>query len=545
MSIYHCSIKIIGRAKGRSAVASAAYRSGTKLHSEETNKTFNYSAKGGVLHSEVMLCENAPAEYADREILWNAVQAIEKNSNAQLAREIEVAIPKELSREQQICCVREYVQKNFVDKGMCADWALHDKGDGNPHAHIMLTTRPIKKDGSWGSKEKKSYKLDENGNKIPKIDPKTGEQKIEKKTGRKVWERQTVESTDWNDRSKAEEWRAAWADECNKYLEADKQVDHRSYERQGKDIIPTIHEGTTARDIEKSGGISDRCGINREIKKANNEIKKLEVHHGITRAFSDITAIRAEIQTYDTEQERSDQELEKRVEEATGRIASLINGLREKINRLFRRNNQVKSKKAPVSTPTSEMVESAPDNIIDLSPQFYKDVGGYIEPNTIYLKDHRVIVKNPIWVKLKVGSAEIELNCGRDIMEAQRMIKDHIHEYNKNRDIYYKPEKIKAQIQANEEKLKSLGFLQGKEKKVLKAEISELEGQLPGAEAKAREVYAWLKDNKSIGDVYKILQSPILETYVTKLQKSRTSARTDTSIESKSITRTNIHDTAR
>ena len=141
MSMFHCSIKIIGRNCGRSAVASAAYRSGEELYNAETGLIHDFTKKGGVFMTEIMLPDNAPAEYADRATLWNAVQKIEKRSDAQLAREVEVAFPTEMTKDQRVICLRNYVQDNFVSKGMCADWAIHDKGDGNPHAHIMLTVR--------------------------------------------------------------------------------------------------------------------------------------------------------------------------------------------------------------------------------------------------------------------------------------------------------------------------------------------------------------------------------------------------------------------
>ncbi len=275
MAIYHCSVKIIGRSGGRSAVASAAYRVGKKLKDNETGITHDYTRKGGVVYSEIVLCPNAPQEYQDREILWNEVQKIEKVSDARLAREIEVALPIEMSRSEQIEVVQRYVRDKFVSAGMCADWALHDKGYGNPHAHIMLTTRPIKKNGQWGEKNKTAYKLDENGQKIPVIDPETGLQKIGAK-GRKLWQRITIPSTDWNDRSKVEEWRAAWAEICNEYLMDWQQIDHRSYARQGIDQEPTIHEGYVARKMEKNGRVSDRCQINREIAERNGLLKQIK-----------------------------------------------------------------------------------------------------------------------------------------------------------------------------------------------------------------------------------------------------------------------------
>lgn len=215
---------------------------------DRTGLVHDFTKKRGVVFTEVALPAHAPPEYADRNVLWNAVEKAEKKSNAQLAREIEVALPKELSRECQIEIVRRYEQDNFVSVGMCADWALHDKGDGNPHAHIMLTMRGIKPDGTWAQKEKKIYALDEDGNRIPLIDPATGEQKLGKRN-EKLWKRITVEPNDWNEHSKAEIWRKSWADICNEYLSLEQQIDHRSYKRQELDLEPTIHEGYRARKI--------------------------------------------------------------------------------------------------------------------------------------------------------------------------------------------------------------------------------------------------------------------------------------------------------
>lgn len=281
VAIYHCSIKIISRGKGRSAVACAAYRSGTKLTDLATGKIFDYSNKSGVVFSEVLLPENAPTIFAvDRNILWDAVERKETHSAAQLAREVEVALPCEFTRQEQIDTVREYIMKNFVREGMCADWALHDKGDGNPHAHIMLIMRAIKPNGRWAEKSRTIYKLDPNGQKIPVIDPTTGQQKIGAR-GRKMWQRETVPANDWNDHSKAEKWRAAWAAECNRRLDRQHQIDHRSYARQAIEQEPTIHEGYAARKMEREGRVSDRCEINRETKALNEQnSRSLEIANG-------------------------------------------------------------------------------------------------------------------------------------------------------------------------------------------------------------------------------------------------------------------------
>lgn len=279
MAIYHCSIGIKGRSKGDSAVGSSAYRAGVKLKDEETGVTYDYTKKRGVVYNEVMLPQNAPKEYQNREVLWNEVEKVEKQPKAQLARDIEVGFPIEMSREQQIQCVRDYVQNNFVKEGMCADIALHDKKDGNPHAHILLTMRGIKENGEWDAKKRSVFKLDENGERIPVIDEKTGEQKIRDR-GEKgiefVWKRETIPTNDWNEQYKAEEWRKAWAEECNKYLSQEQKIDHRSYKRQGIDKIPTIHEGHKARKMEKEGAVSDRCEINRQIAERNARNERLK-----------------------------------------------------------------------------------------------------------------------------------------------------------------------------------------------------------------------------------------------------------------------------
>lgn len=273
MAIYHCSIKNISRSKGKSAVAAAAYRAGEKIIDEETGLTHNYTKKTEVVYSDIILPINAPAEYKDRSRLWNEVQKIETQSNARLAREWEVALPNELDLEQSKELVQDFAQ-SLANEGMCIDASIHWK-NGNHHAHILGTTRPIDKNGKWEQKEKKAYKLDADGNKIPQIDPKTGKQKIGAR-GRKMWQRETVAANDWNKREKVEEWRKRWADCCNKYLSQERYIDHRSYKRQGIKQLPTVHEGYAARQMESMGKVSDLCQLNRDIKEYN-EIDKIQI----------------------------------------------------------------------------------------------------------------------------------------------------------------------------------------------------------------------------------------------------------------------------
>ena len=276
MAIFHCSIKIVSRSSGRSASGAAAYRSAGIIKDMDTGLVHDYSRKRDVVFSEILLPDHAPREFMDRQTLWQSVQAVEKRKDAQLAREVEVGLPVEFTKEQQIECVRNYIVENFVCKGMIADWSLHEK-KGNPHAHIMLTMREIDETGKWVAKQKTTFALDENGERIPVIDPKTGKQKIRIREGRgeeKMWVRVTIPSNDWNDQGNAEKWRAAWAECCNRYLQNEK-IDHRSYKRQGIDKEPTIHEGHVAHEM---GERSERHQLNMEIKKRNallDTIKKL------------------------------------------------------------------------------------------------------------------------------------------------------------------------------------------------------------------------------------------------------------------------------
>ena len=264
IAIYHCSIKIVSRGKGKSAVAAAAYRSGEKLTNEWDGLTHDYTKKGGVVHSEILLPAHAPPAFSDRSTLWNSVELSEKSNNAQLAREVEIALPVELSREEQTRLVREYCSSQFVSKGMIADFNLHDTGGGNPHAHILLTMRPLDEKGAWLPKSKKEYVLDENG------------KKIRLPSGR--YKTRKVDLVDWNNRENAEVWRRAWADLANEYLAQNnrpERIDHRSYERQGIDQLPTVHVGVSATQMEKKGIVTERGELNRNIKAANRILREI------------------------------------------------------------------------------------------------------------------------------------------------------------------------------------------------------------------------------------------------------------------------------
>lgn len=267
IAIYHCSIKIISRGKGKSAVAAAAYRSGEKLTNDYDGTTHDFTRKGGVVYTEILLPDNAPREYADRSTLWNAVEAVEKSKNAQLSREIEIALPNELSEAECVALAKEFSQRTFVDKGMCADVCIHNpsREQKNIHAHIMLTMRPFNEDGTWGDKQKKEYLLDSNGNKIyDKL--------------KRTYKCRTIQTTDWNSREKAEEWRAEWENFINSALSEKgiiEKVDHRSFERQGRLEKPTVHMGVAATQMECKGLRTVKGDTNREIKSINEKISAL------------------------------------------------------------------------------------------------------------------------------------------------------------------------------------------------------------------------------------------------------------------------------
>ena len=269
IAIYHCNISIVSRGKGKSAVAAAAYRSGEKLTNEWDGMTHDYTRKGGVVHTEIMLPPHAPPSFSDRSTLWNSVELYEKAGNAQLAREIDAALPIELSREEQIRLVREYCSSQFVSRGMCVDYAIHDTDSGNPHCHIMLTMRPLDERGTWAAKSKKEYDLDENG------------ERIRLPSGR--YKTHKVDLTGWNDKDNTLLWRKAWADFTNDFLERNgspERIDHRSNAERGIDEIPTVHMGVAACQMEKKGIATEKGELNRNIQKANRLIREIRAQIG-------------------------------------------------------------------------------------------------------------------------------------------------------------------------------------------------------------------------------------------------------------------------
>ena len=310
MAIYHMEAKVVSRGAGRSAVAASAYLSCSRLYNDYDGIQHDYTKKRGLVWQEVFLPKCAPQEWQDREKLWNAVEEVETAKDSRLAREFVVALPIELNREEQIALLQEFIREQFVSDGMCADAAIHDTDGHNPHAHILLTVRPLDEQGKWQYKTEKEYLCMRNGEErgftaaeFKAAQDEGWEKQYPYKVGKKKvymvsseadaqgliradkhpkstrYGRQNPISEHWNSEEQLVTWRAAWADVTNRHLERyghDERIDHRSNAARGLDEQPTIHEGVTARALERKGMIADRCEINRQIKADNALLRELK-----------------------------------------------------------------------------------------------------------------------------------------------------------------------------------------------------------------------------------------------------------------------------
>ena len=269
MSAYHFHITQIKRSKGQSAVACAAYRSGEKLYCDYYGEVSDYTRKRGIIHSEILLPAHAPPEYSDRQTLWNSVEKAEPHPKAQLAYSFDIALQNEFSVEENIALARQILLDEFVNRGMICDFAVHlpDRKDGiqNPHFHVLCPMRPLDENGQWGAKQRREYVLDEHG------------ERTRDKSGEYVFN--AVPTTDGGSPETLEHWRKAWCDLCNSKFEEkglDERIDNRSYERQGVELLPTVHEGSTVRAMEKRGIQTEKGSLNRWIKATNKMILAAE-----------------------------------------------------------------------------------------------------------------------------------------------------------------------------------------------------------------------------------------------------------------------------
>lgn len=291
-------------------MAASAYRSCSKMYNDYDGVQHDYTRKGGLAYEAVMLPPQAPAEWQDREKLWNAVEAAEKSKDSRLAREFNGALPVELSKEEWIPMLRDFVQREFVDKGMCADLTIHTAKKNNPHFHLMVTVRPLDENGKWQAKTQKEYLCVRNGEErgftaeefkaaqadgwekqyqykvgkkkmymAPSAAEAQGLERVSKYPKSTKYGRQNPISERWNSEEQLQEWRKAWENAVNQALEkagAPERVDCRSFQERGIDEQPTIHEGPPARVIEAKGGFSERCEMNRVIRADNKELRSLK-----------------------------------------------------------------------------------------------------------------------------------------------------------------------------------------------------------------------------------------------------------------------------
>ena len=310
MAIYHMQAKVVSRGSGRSAVAASAYMSCSRMYNDYDGIQHDYTRKHGLIYQEVMLPPMAPLEWNDREQLWNAVEENEKTKDSRLAREFVVALPVELDKDSNISLLQNFIQKNFVDMGMCADFAIHDTDGHNPHAHILLTVRPLNENGTWQYKTEKEYLCIKDGEEkgftasefkdaqkegwekqyrykagkkkvylTPSAAQEKGYERIDKHPKSTRYGRQNPISEQWNSEEQLCLWRANWADAVNKMLalnQINAAIDHRSFAAQGITEQPTIHEGYIAQNMEKKGMIADRCEINRRVRADNRILRELK-----------------------------------------------------------------------------------------------------------------------------------------------------------------------------------------------------------------------------------------------------------------------------
>ena len=329
MAIYHLEAKVISRGAGRSAIAAAAYMSCSQILNDYDGVQHDYTRKQGLVWQQIFLPEYAPAEWSDRSTLWNAVEANEKTKDSRLAREFMVALPVEMDKAAWQDLLTEFIQDNFVADGMCADVCIHDTDGHNPHAHIMVTVRPLAENGQWQYKTEKEYLCVRDGDEMGftgaefKQAQKEGwEKQYQYKVGRKKeymtpsaaeaagfervsktpkstrFGRQNPITARWNSDEQLVLWRSAWADVTNRYLErigADARIDHRSHADRGILEQPTIHEGVTARAMEQQGFIADRCEMNRQIKADNALLRELRsIYEKIAKAVKNTVPAIAE-----------------------------------------------------------------------------------------------------------------------------------------------------------------------------------------------------------------------------------------------------------
>ena len=376
-------------------------------------KMKDYSRRNDVIHEEVLLPAHAPPEYRNREVLWNSVEGNEKRFDAQYARRIVAALPRELSQRDYIDLMRAFCQDNFVSKGMCCDLAIHDDGKGNPHAHIMLTMRGIDENGKWMPNSKMVYELDGNGNRI-KLS--SGNYKSHKEN-----------TVDWNDRRYAEIWRHNWELINNRFLEwngRSERLDMRSYKRQGKDKVPTVHMGGAALGMERKGVRTFLGSLNSDIKKANEE--KTVIRRSLKGLVQTFLELNNELKEAEEDEKRNS---------LTGALLEYMDIRREK-----RRDWTVKGQ----NTGTAKDLNEISSFIAFIQAMGLTDMKKFREyTDELLPKDEGL--------QRKIKNNERRIREINNILDSFQTVKDYGDIHNKYQKIYWKRNKEKYRLEHEEE----------------------------------------------------------------------------------------------
>ena len=562
MAIYHCHVQVIGRSKGRSAVGASAYRSGTKMTNEHDGLTHDYTNKTGIVYSEVVLPENAKDEWQNRESLWNAVEKIEKGNRAQLAREFDFALPNELNLEEQINLTRNFVGINFVTDGMCADIAIHDKGDGNPHAHVMLTMRPIDQEGEWEHKSEKVYLFknregEEKGFTARELkelpDPeswqkqlpyyKNGNSKLKpvylteyeraNKPEYRLYERAkgkndpkkdridrlnpTMEK--WNSKEYLMNYREALSDQINLSLkenEINEQVDHRSFQEQGKENLPTKHLGVSASQMEKRGIETSRGSINREIQSSNKELHELDSQIRILKQQHTFIKLDIQTQTVHDYLQRMKGDIQQSDEKQFGNIEKSINQLGDYIEK-FRSSEAGKGafvERGEEKYPFREYhLKKLDDGLMEARRLFQErkeSLGKTIE-KTSSKPSVAEIAKDLYRAEREYIEIQVRIAEGDRSVNRPKLTSEYISKVDHIKFCVEQLKKYDLQIKTNMEKKEELGIFKGKEKgrlqEVIDIAVQDREAQLTRLKSlgvhKPEEALGLIKELKKMHEAEK------------------------------------------
>lgn len=428
MAIYYMTMSVMSGNKGQSAVAHSAYQSGDRLHDDADGLTKNYARKERVVATGIAVPDHAPAWAHDRERLWNEVEKIE-GARGRYARNWVFALPNELTQAQQQELVSAFIKKEFVDRGMVADWAIHqadkDNDADNAHVHIMTTVRPFEKDGTWGQKSHSIMERDKNGKLIfTKRDSKN----------RKQYKKRKVCTTDWNEKSTLLSIRHGWAVVTNRALEAagyDERIDERSYAERGIDKLPQIHLGHAAAGMERRGERSRLGDINRAVAEINAERSKTKATAAATAARTPVTPSVDPIGTTDSPQPKRSERpaptfsLPSQLDERMPFLFELQERLRMEKNALSKKVMQgIKHAdlraKANASVPESDEMKAIEKRIKELDTLTKQNEKRSKEVADLLKGEYRKANAPTLWQIIKGTRNGTEWNAKRDALIAER-----------------------------------------------------------------------------------------------------------------------------